>query len=91
MTRTSAVGRTWTRRLVSGLARGSGAPGPNGTVVRIMGQLVPLDSRPAARSLLARPRTERSDLLADWTRSRDLTYGEAEALMALDETTSWSA
>ncbi len=91
MTRTSAIARTVTRRLVSGLAHGSGATDRNGTVVRIMGQLVPLDSRPAPRSALARPRPERNDLLAEWTRSGDLTYGEAEALMALDETTRWSA
>jgi hypothetical protein len=56
-----------------------------------MGQLVAIDSRPAARHLLAQPRGERNDLLAAWTRSGDLSYGEAELLMALDETTSWRA
>jgi hypothetical protein len=56
-----------------------------------MGHLVPLGSRTAARSVLAGPRPDPGDLLAEWTRSGDLTYGEAEALMALDETTSWSA
>jgi hypothetical protein len=54
-----------------------------------MGQLVLLDSRPAARALLSRPRPDRGDLLAEWTRSGELTYGEAESLMALDETTPW--
>jgi len=56
-----------------------------------MGHLVALDSRPAARHLLSLPRAKRSDLLAEWTRSGDLSYGEAELLMALDETTSWRA
>jgi len=56
-----------------------------------MSHLVALDSRPAARHLLSLPRAERSDLLAEWTRSGDLSYGEAELLMALDETTSWRA
>jgi hypothetical protein len=83
--------RNWTRRLIRGLARSHEATSGDVTVVRSMGQLVSLDSRPAARHLLSRPRAERSDLLAEWTRSGDLTYGEAELAMALDETTSWEA
>jgi hypothetical protein len=34
---------------------------------------------------------ERSDLLSEWTRSGHLTYGDAELLVALDETTPWRA
>jgi hypothetical protein len=83
--------RSWTRRVVRGLARAHGAGDGNATVVRSMGHLVALDSRPAARHLLSLPRAKRSDLLAEWTRSGDLSYGEAELLMALDETTSWRA
>jgi hypothetical protein len=83
------IARNWTRRAVRGLARAHGAGNGHATVVRSMGQLVAIDSRPAARHLLAQPRGERNDLLAAWTRSGDLSYGEAELLMALDETTSW--
>jgi hypothetical protein len=88
---TSPRTRVWARRVVRGLSRMSAGATETGTVVRVMGQLVPLDSRPAARSVLARPRRDCGELLAEWARSGGLTYGEAEALMALDETTSWSA
>ena len=54
-----------------------------------MGRLVSLDAPPAP----ARPRTltteQRSDLLSTWAHSGHLTYGEAELLMALDESTAW--
>jgi len=56
-----------------------------------MGQLVAIGPRPAARQPLDRPRAERGDLLAEWSRSGELSYGEAELLMALDETTPWRA
>jgi hypothetical protein len=88
---TSPGTRAWARRVVRALSRTSAGATETGTVVRVMGHLVPHDTRPAARSVLARPRPDRGDLVAEWTRSGDLTYGEAEALMALDETTSWSA
>ena len=35
------------------------------------------------------PYGEWSDLLATWAHSGHLTYGEAELLMALDESTAW--
>src|SRR4051812_22821753 len=86
------VAQSWTRRVVRGLARGHGAGnGGDATVVRTMGQLVAIGPRPTARQPLDRPRVERSDLLAEWTRSGELSYGEAELLMALDETTPWRA
>jgi hypothetical protein len=85
------IARRWTRRVVRGLARSHGAGNGDVTVLRGMGQLVALDSRPAARHLLDLPRAERSDLLVEWTRSGELSYGEAEQLMALDATTRWQA
>jgi hypothetical protein len=88
---TSPGTRAWVRRVVRGLSRTSAGATEIGTVVRVMGHLVPLDTRPAARSVLARPLPDRDELVAEWTRSGDLTYGEAQALMALDETTSWGA
>jgi hypothetical protein len=90
-TRERRVARNWTRRLIRGLARGHVGTAGDATVVRSMGQLVVLGSRPAARRLLSPPRAERNDLLAEWTCSGDLSYGEAEMLMALDETTPWQA
>jgi len=85
------VAQSWTRRVVRGLARGHGAGNGDATVVRTMGQLVAIGPRPAARQPLDRPRAERGDLLAEWSRSGELSYGEAELLMALDETTPWRA
>jgi hypothetical protein len=85
------VAQSWTRRVVRGLARGHGVGNGDATVVRTMGQLVAIGPRPAARQPLDRPRAERGDLLAEWTRSGELSYGEAELLMALDETTPWRA
>ena len=32
---------------------------------------------------------ERGERLQAWTRTQQLTYGEAEALLALDESTPW--
>lgn len=63
--------------------------GDGPAVVQVMGRLVSLDAPPAP----ARPRTltpeQRSDLLSAWAHSGHLTYGEAELLMALDESTAW--
>ena len=85
------IAQSWTRRVARSLARGHGATDGDVTVLRSMGQLVALDSRPAAGRLLGLPRAGRSVLLAEWTRSGDLSYGEAELLVALDETTPWQA
>jgi len=52
-----------------------------------MGQFVPL-TRPTPRPTGQRS-DERADRLLAWTRTGQLTYGEAESLLALDETTAW--
>ncbi|HEY4631813.1 MAG TPA: hypothetical protein VIG96_10945 [Blastococcus sp.] len=60
-------------------------------VARSMGRHVPLDQTAAAVLRRGTPRASRGELLTEWTRSETLTYGEAELLMALDETTPWRA
>ena len=91
MPQARAVLRNWKQRLIRNLAQGQIATVGGVTVTRSIAPLAAVDSRPPARHLLGRPRVERSDLLAEWTRSGELSCGEAEALMALDETTSWRA
>jgi hypothetical protein len=51
--------------------------------------VVSLDTQPPPARRLPRTPEERGDLLATWARSGHLTYGDAELLMALDETTDW--
>jgi hypothetical protein len=91
MSYAQGIARSWTRRVIQGMARGHVATVGGATVVRSMGQLVALDSPPAADHSLSLPRAGRNDLLAEWTRSGHLSYGDAERLMALDETTNWQA
>ena len=79
----------WAVRVLHALAPGSRGTDGGPAVVQVMGRLVSLDAQPAP----ARPRTltpeQRSGLLATWAHSGHLTYGEAELLMALDESTAW--
>lgn len=79
----------WAVRVLHALAPGSRGTGDGPAVVQVTGRLVSLDAPPAP----ARPRTltpeQRSDLLATWAHSGHLTHGEAELLMALDESTAW--
>jgi hypothetical protein len=82
--------RAWIRRWI----RGSGRNYPPAAmesllVARSMGRYVPPDPTAAAVPRLGTARATRSELLAEWTRSGALTYGEAELLTALDETTAW--
>jgi hypothetical protein len=59
-------------------------------VIRSVGEHAAPESQPALEAPGAGG-LERSDLLAEWTRSGDLTFGDAELLAALDETTPWQA
>jgi hypothetical protein len=83
--------RAWIRRLIRGSGRNYPAAVEGALVARSMGRYVRLDPTAAAARPLDTPRTTRSEQLAEWTRSGALTYGEAELLMALDETTPWRA
>ncbi len=80
---------TWAVRVLHALAPGSRGTGGGPAVVQVMGRLVSLDPQPAPARRLPRTPEERTDLLATWARSGYLTYGDAELLMALDETTAW--
>jgi hypothetical protein len=60
-------------------------------VVRCMGQLVPLRAPQAAREVPVRDADARMALLLAWTGSGELSWGEAEALLALEETAGWAA
>jgi hypothetical protein len=83
--------RAWIRRLIRG-PRWNYSPALEGVLVaRSMGRYVPRDQTAAAVLRRGTARAPRSELLAEWTHSRAITYGEAELLMALDETTPWRA
>ena len=58
---------------------------------RLVRRLVLLDSWSPDSSYLSSPRAARRHLRAEWTRSGDLTERQAAALLALDETTAWTA
>jgi len=78
------TGTIWTSSLVRALAGQWGTTG-DPTVMRSLGQFVPLTTpdRPG-------PRVEdRTGRLLAWTRSGELTYGDAELLLGLDESTAW--
>jgi hypothetical protein len=95
MTLSHKHGRGAARAWIRGLIRGSGWNYPAAMesvlVARSMGRYVPRDPTAASVLRLGTPRATRGELLAEWTRSGALTYGEAELLMALDETTPWRA
>jgi hypothetical protein len=54
-------------------------------------RLVLLDSWSPENHHLSSPQAARRQLRSEWTRSGDLTESEAAALVALDETTAWTA
>jgi len=92
----TGTGSIWESRLLRALAGQWGTSG-DPTVLRSMGQFVPL-TRPEPLDLEPQntephdtaPRSgDRADRLLAWTRTGQLTYGEAESLLALDESTSW--
>jgi hypothetical protein len=81
------TGSIWSNRLLRGLAGQWGTDG-DPVVLRSLGQFVPLTApRPQERA--ATPSDDRTDRLLAWARSGRLTYGEAELLSALDESTPW--
>ena len=77
----------WASRLVRSLAGQWGTSG-DPTVMRSLGQFVPLN-RPAPQARPALGGDDRADLLLEWSRSGRLSYGDAELLLALDESTPW--
>jgi len=54
-----------------------------------MGQLVLLDSWSPASHRPGSPQAARTQALAEWTRSGDLTEAQARSLLVLDEATPW--
>ncbi len=81
------VAVTWGRRVLRSLTPGRGVTGGGPAVVEVMGRLVSLDAQPTPARRLPHSPEERSDLLVQW--AGHLTYGDAELLMALDESTAW--
>ncbi len=80
------TGSIWESSFMRSLAGQWGTSG-DPTVLRSMGQFVPLT---ATKPQTPGPRSdERPDRLLAWAGSGQLTYGEAESLLALDESTSW--
>jgi hypothetical protein len=80
--------RAWIRRLVRGSVWNFPAEVEGALVARSMGRYAPL-APTAAVFRLGTSRATRSELLDEWTCSGTLSYGEAELLMSLDETTHW--
>ena len=76
------TGPVWANRLLRSLA-GQWGTSADPRVLRSMGQFVPLTESGARRP------PERGERLQAWTRTQQLTYGEAEALLALVESTPW--
>jgi hypothetical protein len=85
------VARAWIRRLIRGSGWNCSPALESVLVARSMGRYVPLDQTAGAVLRRGTPRSGQGELLTEWTRSGTLTYGEAELLMALDETTPWRA
>jgi len=80
-------GSIWANGFLRSLAGQWGTSGEP-TVLRSTGQFVPLTApRPQSRPSL--PTDDQGDRLLAWARSGRLSYGEAERLLALDESTSW--
>jgi hypothetical protein len=79
-------GSIWESSFVRSLA-GQGGTSADPMVLRSVGQFVPL-TRPEPQVIGPRS-DDRPDRLLEWTRTGQLTYGEAESLLALDESTSW--
>ncbi|SHN78434.1 hypothetical protein SAMN05660350_02615 [Geodermatophilus obscurus] len=75
-----------------GTQHGRGGPASAWTWTRrLVRSLVLLDSWSPDSSHLGSPQAARRHLRSEWTRSGDLTEAQAAALVALDETTSWTA
>jgi hypothetical protein len=53
-----------------------------------MGQLIPLGA-PGLKKNAGLDAETGPDRLREWTQSGQLTYGEAELLLVLDESTAW--
>lgn len=84
--RRMTAGSIWESSFLRALAGQFGTSG-DPTVLRSMGQFVPLT---ASEPTVARPSSDdQADRLLAWTGTGQLTYGEAESLLALDESTSW--
>ena len=66
-------------------------PAPARTWTRLVRRLVLLDSWSPGNPHLSSPQAARRHLRGEWTRSGDLTESQAAALVALDETTAWTA
>jgi hypothetical protein len=77
----------WANRLVRSLA-GQWGTTNEPTVIRSLGRFVPL-SAPGPKDRPGLDAETRTDRLLEWTRSGHLTYGEAELLLALDESPLW--
>jgi hypothetical protein len=70
-------------------ARTSDLPAARSWTRRLVRSLVLLDSWHPASHRLSSPYAARSYVRAEWTCSGDLTEPQADALLALDETTPW--
>ena len=80
-------GSIWTSRFLRSLA-GQWGTSDEPTILRSMGQFVPLTTpRPQGRP--APIVEDHGDRQLTWSRSGWLSYGEAEILLALDESTTW--
>lgn len=96
MTATSFVrrcghaGALWADRLAYSLM-GQWATKGDPALMRCLGQYVPLTTPWSPRPTEQLGAADRAVHLLAWTRSGVLTYGEAELLMVLDESTSWQA
>ncbi len=77
----------WSSGFIRALAgQGGGATGA-GTVLRSLGQFVPLTHGTPQWSGLSGG--DRDDVVLELTRSGELSVAEAEQLLALDESTPW--
>ena len=82
--RQGRTGTIWASSFVRALAGQWGTTG-DPTVLRSLGQFVPMTAPDRSG-----PRVEdRTGQLLAWTRSGEITYGDAEFLLALDESTAW--
>ena len=77
----------WANRMLRSLAGQWGTSG-DPTVMRSLGQFVPLTG-PAPQARPALSADERAERLLEFSRSGELSYGDAELLVALDESTPW--
>ena len=81
---------SWRLRLARNMVRGLVWSTGNVDAIRASDGHAAPDPQ-TAKEQLGAGRPSRDALLADWTRSGDLTYGDAELLVALDDTTPWHA